>query len=108
MQPYEKQQQSFQSPPPFSVTLNNGGVGGHHTGGSYTPVFISPMPPAVAGQAHHVTAPMHHQVCINKITYILRLIIKIPNTETTPYEIIIIISTEINLYLFIIIIFRWI
>ncbi|XP_025406617.1 protein lingerer isoform X3 [Sipha flava] len=58
--PYDKQQQSFQSPPPFSVTLNNGGVGGHHSGGSYAPVFISPLPPGNP-QPHHI-APLHHQI----------------------------------------------
>ncbi|XP_015368477.1 PREDICTED: protein lingerer isoform X3 [Diuraphis noxia] len=58
--PYDKQQQSFQSPPPFSVTLNNGGVGGHHSAGSYAPVFISPLPPGNP-QPHHI-APLHHQI----------------------------------------------
>ncbi|XP_050519774.1 protein lingerer isoform X2 [Daktulosphaira vitifoliae] len=58
--PYDKQQQSFQSPPPFSVNLNNGGVGGHHSGGNYAPVFISPLPPGNP-QPHHI-APLHHQI----------------------------------------------
>jgi len=40
--------------------LNNGGVGGHHSGGSYAPVFISPLPPGNP-QPHHI-APLHHQV----------------------------------------------
>lgn len=59
--PYDKQQQSFQSPPPFSVAMNNGGVGGHHSGGSYAPVFISPLPPGNP-QPHHMAAPLHHQI----------------------------------------------
>ncbi|VVC33301.1 Hypothetical protein CINCED_3A019141 [Cinara cedri] len=61
--PYDKQQQSFQSPPPFSVSLNNGGVGGHHSGGSYAPVFISPIPPGnPQPPTHHHIPPLHHQI----------------------------------------------